>query len=134
MKKLGILFVLFIGITLYSCEYKVIEPIEIVLPPPPAGGYSFATDIEPILTKDDCTGCHSSSNALDFTASDIYEQVTTETTVGSFGSAGLSYINETTPDQSPLILIPTGEDSHPSLLSPTEVALMVAWITDGAKE
>ncbi|MBN2681685.1 MAG: hypothetical protein JXR58_04200 [Bacteroidales bacterium] len=132
MKLLKFLLISLLAVTLYSCEYQIIEPEEVVIEIPEEG-LSFETDILPIITSTSCTACHKSSNALDLTTADVYNEISTGVTSGKYGPADLPYLNLTSPDQSPLYTLPLGNDGHVKLYSATDAATLLAWIEDGAK-
>lgn len=120
LNKWHLLNVILIALFFSSCQWVVIEPVEIVIP---EEGVSFATDIEPIFTSSGCTACHMSGGiaaSLPFTAGDAFNTLTT---------AGL--IDDTNASNSKIITVPKG--GHGGGLLPANEALIIAWIEDGAQ-
>lgn len=108
-----ILFSLFIG----GCKYDFILPEEapVIDTSKPT---SFATQIAPIFAQK-CTGCHD-IQAPKLTADVAYAQI-----VPGFVNAG-------TPSSSKIYSVPVS-GTHYAKYSATEAALILAWLTDGAK-
>jgi len=119
MKKQSIFLILILfGLFLNSCKYDFILPVE--TPPIDNGGepISFATQIVPIFTEK-CNSCHNSQVPM-LTASVAYSQVVP------------TYVNTTTPSSSKLY-INAQSGSHYAKVSATQAALILQWITEGAK-
>ena len=119
MKKLSIFLILILfGLFLNSCKYDFILPVE--TPPSDNGGepISFATQIVPIFTEK-CNSCHNSQAPM-LTASVAYAQVVP------------AYVNTTTPSGSKLY-VNAQSGSHYAKVSATQAALILQWITEGAK-
>ncbi|MFC2151591.1 hypothetical protein ACFLSE_03615 [Bacteroidota bacterium] len=117
MKK-SLLFILgFILISITSCEYKFIDPLEITLP---AGPVIFSTQIEPVF-QDKCVTCHASTNPI-LTTGNAYNSLING-----------NYINTTDPESS--ALYQKVSEGHPggNSLSAVELAVILKWITDGAE-
>lgn len=110
---LGIIF-----ISISSCEYKYIDPIEVELPDEPI---SFSNQIETVFQKK-CTTCHASQSPI----------LTTGNAYNSLIDGG--YINIDAPESSGLY--EKVSNSHPggnSNLSAEERAIILKWINEGAE-
>ena len=106
-----ILFSLFIS----SCKYDLVLP-EVV--PPVVKDVSFATDIVPIFAAK-CISCHS-AQAPQLKADVAYSQIVPK------------YVNTATPESS-VIYINASSGKHYATVSATQAAIILKWITDGAK-
>ena len=117
MKKSLLVILGFVLISITSCEYKYIDPIEVQLPDEPV---IFSTQIEPIF-QEKCITCHSSTNPI-LTEGNAYNSIVNG-----------NYINVEIPESS--ILYDKVSGGHPggNSLSATEIALILKWITDGAE-
>jgi hypothetical protein len=109
-----ILFSLFIG----GCKYDFILPEEtpVIDTSKPV---SFATQIAPIFVAEKCTGCHDTQSPK-LTADVAYAQIVP------------AFVNTATPASSKIFTIPSS-GTHYAKVTATEAALILAWITDGAK-
>ena len=109
--------VMFMPLLFTSCEYDVIEPEKVELPPADQK-ISFSETIEPIFTSK-CATCHASRNPV-MTQGKVYNSLMN------------GYIDLTTPAES--IVYKKIETGHPSAgtVSETEKALILRWITEGA--
>jgi len=115
-KLLLIIGLVILGIT--SCEYKYIDPIVVELPDDPV---SFAEQVEPIF-QDKCATCHSSTNPI-LTEGDAYDNLING-----------NYVDTLAPESS--VLYEKVEEGHPggsSALNATQLALILKWIQEGAK-
>ena len=123
---LGLILVTQLILILNSCTKTTTVPID--NSPAITTTVSFSKDIQPILTKSCApSGCHSGTIAPDFSAATAYNALIN----GSF-------VNTTTPANSVVYLwltgkealaMPAGAANNPSNIN----ALMLAWITQGAK-
>jgi hypothetical protein len=88
---------------------------------------SFSNDIEPVLTSSCAkSGCHNGSVSPDLTAANAYNSLT------------LGFVNTSDPSNSLVYLWLTGKEAATMPLgssnNPNNInALMLAWITQGAK-
>jgi hypothetical protein len=115
-----ILFTLLLG----SCKYDFILP-EPVPPIDPNTPVSFVTQIAPIFsTGDKCTSCHKpGATSPDLTAANAYSQIVP------------SLVNNGNPENSVIYSFPaptTGTHTWKKY-SAGEAALLLTWITQGAK-
>ena len=118
---------IFLILTLFSlfisgCKYDFIMPVEV---PPIVGTVSFATQVAPIFnTGANCTSCHKTGGQ----APDL-------TTANAFASIVPGLINSTTPDLSLIYAFPAPTSATHTWKKYTagEAAIILAWITDGAK-
>lgn len=118
MKKHSIFFVLILlALFLGGCKYDFILPVETT--PVDNGGQpiSFATQVLPALNTK-CNSCHSAQAPL-MTASSAYSQLVP------------AYVNTATPSASKLYVNATG--AHYSQVSSSQAAIILQWITEGAK-
>lgn len=120
--KLKQLATLLTGILMFgmvSCEYVTIEPKEVIIPDTPV---SFKTDIEPIFTQVNCTQCHPGLHQPDLAANKAYASLMANNLVDTQDPAGsvlMQYIN-------------AGHNTAANMTG-TQKALMLKWITEGAK-
>ncbi|WP_295674125.1 hypothetical protein [uncultured Mucilaginibacter sp.] len=127
-KKTGMVLILIacIIVTIASCtktDTVLIDNTQVI-----TTTVSLSKDIQPILTKSCAvSGCHSGSQAPNLTAAAAYTSLTTG-----------GYVNTGTPKSSSVYLwltgkkavaMPAGSANNPSNIN----ALMLAWITQGAK-
>jgi len=118
---------IFLILTLFSlfisgCKYDFIIPVEV---PPIVGTVSFATQVAPIFnTGANCTSCHKTGGQ----APDL-------TTANAFASIVPGLVNTATPDQSLIYTFPVPTSANHTWKKYTagEAAIILAWITDGAK-
>ena len=119
------LFALLIGISslliITSCEYEIIEPLKIVIPP--GDSVSFSLKIIPIFT-DKCVTCHGTGHfAVDLTEANAYTDLFAKNMIDTADAASsVLYVK----------LIEVG-GTHEGRSTPSEQALILAWIEDGAK-
>jgi hypothetical protein len=100
-----------------SCQWHTIQPGVIDIP----DEISFANDLESAF-NDKCASCHS-SGSLDLSTGNAYSTLID----GGF-------VNTSNPESSS-IYTKMNDDRHPSesgTFSDTELALLLAWIEDGA--
>ena len=126
MKKHPIFLILILfSVFICSCRYDFILPE--VVPPPDNNGepISFSTQIAPIFsTGDKCTKCHKvGSTAPDLTLANAYSQIMSK------------YVNTANPAESKIYSLPTPSTSDHSWkkYSTGEAAIILQWITEGAK-
>jgi len=117
MKKSLFLILGFIFISIVSCEYKYIDPIEVDLPDEPV---SFSENVETIF-QDKCITCHSSTNPI----------LTTGNAYNSLINGG--YVDTSDPESSDLYEKVLGGHPGGNSLSSEELGIILKWITDGAK-
>ena len=129
MKKIIVFagFLLIMGACLTGCYKDVIIPHSSD-PAAPPQATSFAKDIQPVLIKSCAlSGCHSGSQAPNLSAATSFNALATG-----------GYVNTGTPKSSSVYLwltgkkavaMPAGSANNPSNIN----ALMLAWITQGAK-
>jgi len=123
MKKHSI-FVLIILVSLFftGCKYDFILP-EVVTPPPAV--VSFATNVAPIFsTGNKCTECHKPGgvHSPDLTQPNVYSQIV----------PGL--VNTSNPAASTLLTHPGSSAHTQRALTAGESSIILAWITQGAKD
>lgn len=122
MKTKNIIIVLSVffavAITITSCEYKFVEPIEIELPDDPI---SFSVQIEPVF-QEKCITCHASTSPV-LTTGNAYSSLING-----------NYINTEAPEDSELYK--KVSEGHPgsNSLSAEELALLLKWIEEGAED
>jgi hypothetical protein len=126
MKKRSIFFFLILfSLFINGCKYDFILPV--VVPPVDNGGIpiSFSTQIAPIFsTGGKCTSCHKPGDqAPDLTAANAYAQISSK------------YVNTGSPADSKIYSFPSPTSSTHNWKKYTaaEAALLLAWITEGAK-
>jgi len=123
MKKRTIFLIsILLSLFLNSCKYDFILP-EVV--PPVTGTVSFSTQVAPIFSAGGkCTSCHNTGGqAPDLSAANAYASIV----------PGL--INTASPEQSLIYSFPAPATSTHTWKKYTagEAAIILAWITDGAK-
>lgn len=115
-----ILFALFLG----GCKYDFVLPVEVPVIDNGGDPISFATQVAPIFsTGDKCTECHKTGGVAmpDLSAANAYNQLMAK------------YVNTSAPEQSEILSVP-GSSSHSwKKFTPTESAIILAWIKEGAK-
>ncbi len=123
MKKRTIfLTLLLFSLFMNGCKYDFIMPVEV---PPITGTVSFSTQVVPIFTAGtNCTSCHKTGGQ----APDL-------TTANAFASIVPSLVNIATPGQSMIYTFPAPATASHTWKKYTagEAAIILAWITDGAK-
>jgi hypothetical protein len=123
-RTIFVILVLF-SLFLNGCKYDFILP-EAVTPPDTGGtAISFSTQIAPIFsTGSKCTSCHKpGGQAPDLTAASAYAQIMSK------------YVNTGSPADSKIYTFPSPTSGTHSWKKYTtaEAALLLAWITEGAK-
>jgi hypothetical protein len=118
IKKMIAVAVVFCAITLIGCEKYVIKPTEI----DPNAPLSYATDINPIFSKNNCASCHGGSVPPDLRADKSYNSLTT----GGF-------VNVANPESSKLYVHLVNSSSHQPKTTVDEETYILYWITQGAK-
>lgn len=119
MKKHSIFLILvLLSLFLNSCKYDFVLPVEVPVVTPGADPISFTKQIVPILT-DKCVLCHS-SQAPTMGASVAFAQLVPK------------YVNTASPSSSKLYTVPTS-GTHGGSVTATQGALILQWITEGAK-
>ena len=122
MKKAFIKFksLLILGAVLVmvsSCQYDEVLPQVVELPDDPV---SYELDIQPFFDAK-CTQCHAGSIAPNLSAGVSYDELINN-----------NWINTTTPASSPLYQSIDLGGSMETYASPTERALLLKWIEQGA--
>ncbi len=127
MKK-NIIFMVVVLLSLFmgGCKYDFIIPEEVPVIDNGGEPISFATQIAPIFsTADKCTACHKSGGTAnpDLSAANAYAQLSSK------------YVNTGAPAESLILTIPgPATATHAwKKFSQTEAAIILAWITEGAK-
>jgi mono/diheme cytochrome c family protein len=123
MKFKHVFYVLAVLLFTASCEYKMIEQEDVVIP---EEGLSYAENVEPIIL-DNCTSCHGNSGGLSLEGNSY------ETLINGSNGDGVPYIDTETADDS-YLLIKLNEGSHSSFVTSQELGIIKAWIQDGANE
>lgn len=121
MKKYSIFLILIVvSLFLGSCKYDFILPEEVPVIDNGGDPISFATQIAPIFASK-CTECHKPGDKTpDLTAANAYSQITTK------------YVNTASPASSKIYTVPTS-GTHYAKVTATQAALILKWITEGAK-
>ena len=123
MKKRTIFLVLILFSLLISgCKYDFILPAYVA---PVTGNISFATQVLPIFTTENCISCHKPGG-----------QATPDyTTANAYNSIVPNLVNLANPDQSLIYTYPGPTTSTHTWkkLSASEDAIILQWITQGAK-
>ena len=119
MKKHSIFLILIMfSLTLGSCKYDFILPEEV----PQIEEVSFSQHVAPIF-ESKCTSCHKpGSTAPDLTTANAYAEIS-------------DLINTTTPEESRIYSFPapTTNTHNWKKYSAGEAAIILQWITEGAK-
>lgn len=119
MKKHPIFLILILfSLTLGSCKYDFILPEEV----PQVNDVSFAEQVVPIFASK-CTACHKpGSTSPDLTADNAFAQIQ-------------SHINTAAPAESKIYSYPapTTNTHKQRKYSAGEAAIILQWITEGAK-
>jgi len=116
-KKKVLMLIVFFTITagLWSCQWHIIEPVEIVTP----DEVSFSSDLEQVFVSK-CGSCHGTGSP-NFSSGNVYQSLTN----------GL--INTSDPESSEVYIKLSGDHPSPSgTFSDTELALLLKWIEQGA--
>lgn len=124
MKKLfQIVLVSSLSLLCFSCYYDEIpEKLVIDIPDiPDTQVISFSTEIQPIFAK--CTSCHNTNTSPDLRVGNSYSALVPK------------YVSATNADSSRLYNYLPGNGHHDVgvSLSANEIALIKAWINQGAK-
>jgi hypothetical protein len=123
MKKHTLFFTLILfSLFMNGCKYDFIMPVEV---PPITETVSFSTQVAPIFTTgSNCTSCHKTGGE----APDL-------TTANAYASIVPGLINTATPGQSLIYTFPAPATANHTWKKYTagEAAIILAWITDGAK-
>ena len=101
-----------------GCKYDFILP-EVVPPIDNTTPTSFATDIVPIFTAQNCISCNNAQAPV-LTASVAYAQLVP------------NYVNLANPAGSKIYTVPNS-GTHYAKISATQATLILKWITEGAK-
>ena len=121
-KRLIFLITILFSLFITSCKYDFILPVPEV---PITGDVSFATQVAPIFsTGSKCTSCHKpGGQSPDYTA------------VNAFASIVPALVNKAIPAQSRIYTFagPTATTHTWKKLSAGEAAIILQWITQGAK-
>ncbi len=121
-KRLIFLITILFSLFITSCKYDFILPVPEV---PITGDVSFATQVAPIFsTGSKCTSCHKpGGQSPDYTAANAYAAIVP------------ALVNKTTPAQSVIYTFAgTTTATHSwKKLSTGEAAIILQWITQGAK-
>ena len=119
MKKHPIfLLIVLLSLFVVGCKYDFILPEE-VPQIDTSKPVSFSTQIAPIFAEK-CISCHNNQSPK-LTADVAYSQLVP------------SYVNTATPASSKIYTVPSS-GTHYAKISATQAALILAWITDGAKD
>jgi len=119
MKKQSIFLILvLLSLFLNSCKYDFVLPVEVPVVNPGGEPVSFATQVVPILV-DKCNLCHSTQTPM-MGASVAYAQLVPK------------YVNTASPASSKLYTVSTS-GTHGATVSAAQGALILLWITEGAK-
>jgi len=123
MKKSTIFFVsILLALSIYSCKYDFIIPVEVPVIDNGGNPIKFSTQIAPIFsTGNKCTECHKSGGTSpDLTTASAYAQIMSK------------YVSTSSPNTSKIYTVP-GSSSHSwKGYTATEAATILAWITEGA--
>lgn len=127
MKTLKKLSAIIVCAFLFSgCVYNFLVPEEVAPPIDPEGPQiSFASEIAPIFSDGNkCTACHNGGQNPDLTAANAYNSINKP-----------AYINKATPEESGIYLHPnpTTDTHKQKKYTSAEAALILGWITQGAK-
>jgi hypothetical protein len=116
MKKSNIFLVLIFSLLIFSsCKYDFILPEEV----PVVNDVKFSTQIVPIFAQK-CNLCHNEQTPV-MSADLAYSQLVP------------SYVNLAEPSNSEIYKTPTS-GTHGATISATQAALILQWITEGAKD
>lgn len=112
----SLLFALFVN----GCKYDFILPeaVPVITTPP-----TFALEVAPIFSNGNkCTACHNGGQAPDLRAASAFSQIVP------------AYVNKTNPASSQVYINARPGSSHYAQVTATQAAIILAWITDGAKD
>lgn len=118
----GLVILMFL---LGACDYNFIVPEDVIDPSDPnAPKIIFSTDILPIFNKgNNCTACHKTGGQS--------PNLTAENAYNSLNST--RYINPGTPGDSKIYTVPDPGGSHYKKYTAAQAALVLGWISQGAK-
>lgn len=119
MKRHNIILILaLLGLFFSGCKYDFVLPVEST--PVDNGGQpiSFATQVAPILDSK-CNTCHKAQAPL-MTASNAFSQLVP------------AYVNTSSPASSQLY-VNASSGTHYAKVSSSQAAIILQWITEGAK-
>ena len=108
-----------------ACVSEFVIPPEPVIVEPPDEGFSFQDDIIPIFTNTGCnvSGCHAAGHpVLDLSPANAYTSIQDK-----------GVVDTANPAQSILYTKAAPTSSHFGKYSPQDHAIILQWITDGAK-
>jgi hypothetical protein len=115
------LILFFITSTLLSCNYDFIKKAQ---PINPGTQVSFASQILPIFSADECIACHKTGGQMpDYTPANAYASIISN-----------NVVNTTTPESSLLYTVPNPTTSGHSWtkLTANQAQLILLWIQQGA--
>ena len=122
MKKSTIYIILILfSLLIAGCKYDFILPVPVV---PVTGNVSFATQVLPIFSTENCISCHKTGGqSPDYTAANAYASIVP------------NLVDLSTPDQSIIYTYPGPTTSTHTWkkLTAAEDAIILQWITQGAK-
>lgn len=106
------------SLMLVSCEYEFIE----VAPPDPNVEVKFSEEIIPIFSTNNCINCHKTGGTSpDLTAANAYNSIYP------------SLVNLSSPELSNIYVTPSPSGNHAVKYNPSQAALVLEWIKQGAK-
>ncbi len=121
-KRFIFLITIMFSLFITSCRYDFILPVPVV---PVTGDVSFATQVAPIFsTAGKCTSCHKTGGqSPDYTAANAYASIVP------------ALVNKTSPADSRIYTFagPATATHSWKKLSAAEDAIILQWITQGAK-
>lgn len=118
MNKLRILLIMTtLTFGFVSCEYEFVE----VDQPDPNVEVKFSEMILPIFSNNNCTACHGTGGTSpDLTADNAYNSIYPD------------LVNIDNPGASAIYTVPAPSSNHSAKYSPSQAALLLAWIEQGA--
>lgn len=123
MKKLiSFTFIALMMLLYTSCQYVDIVPDDgsnIVV----SDKLSFSADVEPIFQQQSCTNCHPGMRQPNLSAGNAYS---------SLMDGG--FIDKKKPAESKIVVYVAPGASHGATLTAEQVAIIIAWIEQGAKD
>ncbi len=119
IKHLTTLLLGIMMIGMVSCEYVTIEPKDVVIPDTPV---SYKTDVEPVFALLNCTQCHPGLSKPDLRVDKSYASLISN-----------NLLDTTTPANSKLMVYINNGHNTAANMTPTQKALILKWITEGAK-
>jgi mono/diheme cytochrome c family protein len=103
---------------LSSCEYDFI----VVDQPDPEVPVKFSEEVLPVFSTQNCIACHNTGG----TSPDLTEG-------NAYNSIVPALINSETPELSDIYAVPSPSGNHPVKYSPTQAAIILSWIQQGAE-